>query len=260
MSPLMTQLKTYVKILDDCFFPERCADCGFAYSDSSVLTGLCPRCASKLPIREVDQIRLFLDLYRDRDEADALRYLPVLIATWYKSPINRMIRELKFHAGKEHARLLGELLSLTLDRYLDGVKSGEIPVFAQDHVYFDSVVALPLHPRRLRERSYNQAHEIVRCMLKSQGELEDLSTAFSRPKYTQRQSEMSSREERMQNVALAFEAETQLKDRYVLLVDDVMTSGASLTSAAKAIYAVGAKEVTALVCSSGHAGLGTVNT
>jgi ComF family protein len=110
----------------------------------------------------------------------------------------------------------------------------------------DLVLALPLSRERLRERGYNQAHLLARS-------LEPAKLAAGvllRIQHTPPQSTLA-RKERLQNVQNAFAVEPlkvhSIKGKRVVLVDDVMTSGASLHAAAQVLRHAGVAHITALV-------------
>ncbi len=108
------------------------------------------------------------------------------------------------------------------------------------------VLPMPLSPQRLRQRGYNQALELARRLApgKTRADL------LLRRRDTPAQSELP-REARLRNVRGAFGVAPgqagEIAGRRLLLVDDVMTSGASLYTAAQALRAAGAAHITALV-------------
>ncbi len=110
----------------------------------------------------------------------------------------------------------------------------------------DSVIPMPLSLQRLRERGFNQALEIARRLAPARTDARTLL----RIRDTAPQRALD-REGRLRNVRGAFAVEpsrvARVKGRHVLLVDDVMTSGASLHAAALALRQAGAAGVSALV-------------
>jgi ComF family protein len=110
----------------------------------------------------------------------------------------------------------------------------------------DIVLPMPQAPARLRERGFNQAHELARRLAPR---LTD-ATLLIRTRETPAQSSLS-RAERLRNLQGAFALEPlrpdAVRDRRVVLVDDVMTTGASLFAAAQVLKAGGAAHVTAVV-------------
>ncbi len=111
----------------------------------------------------------------------------------------------------------------------------------------DFVVPVPLHPKRLRERGHNQAALLARGVAELLG-LPLAEHALVRTSYEQPQVAAAAREARMANVEGAFAAaeDANVQGRGVVLVDDVMTTGSTLDSAARALKDAGARRVHAL--------------
>lgn len=121
-----------------------------------------------------------------------------------------------------------------------------VPGVAQVLDAADRVLPLPLGPRRLAERGYNQAHELARRLAPARTDVRSLMRARD----TAPQSTLG-RDERLANVRSAFLVDPTraqaLRGMHLLLVDDVMTSGASLAAAAQALRRAGAARISALV-------------
>ena len=110
----------------------------------------------------------------------------------------------------------------------------------------DLVLPMPLAPRRLRERGFNQSLELARRLAPTRTD----AALLLRTRETPAQSGLT-RTERLRNLRGAFALEPLRADavrgRRVVLVDDVMTSGASLFAAAEVLHVGGAAHITALV-------------
>jgi len=95
---------------------------------------------------------------------------------------------------------------------------------------------MPLHTERLRERGFNQIEMILERLPSEfrNGRVASISPALLRTRSTKQQTRLS-REERLRNVAGAFELTEPdaLRDAHVIVIDDVTTTGATLTEAAK---------------------------
>ena len=142
------------------------------------------------------------------------------------------LRRLKYQDRPELAAPLGHLVRRAARRA--GVTA-------------DLVVPVPLHPRRLVERGYNQA-ALLAAELAIELEAPLSARALVRLRHTPQQAQLD-REARLGNVRRAFSARCPLaiQGRRVVLVDDVATTGATLTACAEALLAAGAASVTAVV-------------
>jgi len=109
----------------------------------------------------------------------------------------------------------------------------------------DLVVPMPLHPKRLAQRGFNQAVEIARCLARSSGLLH-APRGVRRVKDTTAQTELPY-EERARNVRGVFACDLDLSGKRVAVVDDVMTTGATLNELAKVLKRAGASRVENLV-------------
>ena len=118
------------------------------------------------------------------------------------------------------------------------------------HLNFDLIVPIPLHWSRYAWRGYNQADEIARVISKkSEKPIEHL---LKRVRRTAFQSYFKGKEREV-NVANVFQLKSfdkaRVKDKHLLLVDDVMTSGATLKEAARELFALKPSSITVLVLS-----------
>ncbi len=105
-----------------------------------------------------------------------------------------------------------------------------------------TLVPVALHPRRLRERGFNQAELLARELAR----LLDaplLTGLLRRTADTSSQVETATRAERLQNVRDAFASAGTLDGEAIVLVDDVTTTGATLSSAARVLLSAGASRV-----------------
>jgi len=109
------------------------------------------------------------------------------------------------------------------------------------------LVPVPMHPKRLRERGYNQSSLLAREL----GKLTNLPVVddcLIRQRHAPPQARTSNVDERRSNIADAFTCrDHRLRDKQVLLLDDVATSGATLDACAAALKASGAISVWGLV-------------
>lgn len=148
----------------------------------------------------------------------------------YQSPIDDWIQALKFRQDLAIARLLGNLLSEH--------KSVAAAIEAR------GVLPVPLHHRRLAERGYNQARELASFLLKAGHAA--MHCDCRRLRRTEAQSTLG-RSQRDRNLHGAFSVSAPLDKPQVLLVDDVMTTGATLNELATELKRAGAARVEAIV-------------
>ncbi len=109
----------------------------------------------------------------------------------------------------------------------------------------DLVIPMPLHPAKLRERGYNQAN-LLASPLAKELHLKLLPDGCRRVRNTSPQTDLPWRE-RKKNMRDAFCCDADLTGKRVALVDDVMTTGASLNALAAAVQKRGATEISAWV-------------
>ena len=143
----------------------------------------------------------------------------------YTFPVDKLIQAYKYHQQLALARLFGGLLSQAV----------------RDQPRPDALLPLPLHPLRLRERGFNQAHEIAKFIAK------DLQLPL-KPRLARRTVNTAAQatldwEARKKNMQGAFVCEEPLAGQHIALIDDVMTSGATLQAAAQTLKRAGAAEV-----------------
>ena len=144
----------------------------------------------------------------------------------YRWPLDRLITGLKYHQQWHLARLFGELLACD-------------PVIADSHV--DYLVPMPLHPRRLRQRGYNQALEIARHVSRIT-QIPVIKNVCRRKRDTLPQTQCQGKQRR-QNVKTAFTANGTVTGLRLAIVDDVVTTGSTANELAKVLKQAGADHV-----------------
>lgn len=199
-------------------YPPKCPFCGKVLDQSE--EGLCFACQRVLPWVGEDEVRTveFCD--------------GCLSPLWYRDGARDGVHRYKFQNGRAHARLFGDLMAQCLqDRW-------EEPV--------DLITWVPLSKKRLRERGYDQA----RLLAQRVGEVTGLpvAAALAKTRNTRTQSRLGQDASRRANVlgAYACRPEAELAGKRVALVDDVVTSGATLAECAACLRAAGAASVVAL--------------
>ena len=109
----------------------------------------------------------------------------------------------------------------------------------------EALIAVPLHPKRLRQRGYNQSALLAAELGKLTG-LPVIEGALVRVRNTIPQARTKSAAERRSNVQGAFACQQQMNGRDILLIDDVCTTGATLDACAAALKSAGAGTVRGL--------------
>jgi competence protein ComFC len=223
-----SSLEPYVSALIDLFYPQRCVGCEKRASDL-----LCRTCFEALP-----------EIWR-----------PVCgrcgLPTAFETSVCEECRGVDF--GFEGARAplryegVGKEIVHVLKyrgytRVVDGLAAPlMVDVLGGDR-RFDAVVPVPLHPSRLRRRGFNQAELLARGVAKKMNA--PVSDTLQVVRRTRDQVDLSA-SERRENVAGAFWSKSRVRGR-ILLVDDVFTTGATMSSCAGTLLRAGATEVQAL--------------
>ena len=145
----------------------------------------------------------------------------------YAFPLDKLVLALKYGEKLHLANDLGEKLAQRVT------------------VLADCIVAMPLHPARLRERGFNQSLQLARRIGKQLG-LPVLPSACRRVRNTPSQSTLPWKA-RSKNMRKAFICSAEVAGKHVAVVDDVMTTGATLNELALALLNAGATEVSAWV-------------
>ena len=192
-----------------------CAPCD---ADLPRLTGsLCDTCA--LPITEGHRCGACL--------THPPAYDHVCAPYTYAFPADALVQGLKYRSMLAIAPLFGSAIASSL---------GERP---------DVIIPMPLADARLRERGFNQAQEIARHVAKLTG-IVLLPRACRKVRDTQPQAVLPWKE-RAKNMRKAFVCDEDFAGRHVAVVDDVMTTGATLNELARNLKQAGAARVTGLI-------------
>lgn len=187
----------------------------------------CPGCALPLPAPEAACGACLRDASQNRRPT----LEAVHAACVYARPLDRLLPRFKFHGDFAAGRLLSQLMA-------DACAAWPRP---------EALVAVPLHHSRLRQRGYDQALELA-APLARMLDLPLRRNLLVRRRVTAPQSELSALARR-RNVRDAFAVDTDATcPTHVALVDDVMTTGATLHAAATALRRAGVARVDAWVC------------
>lgn len=216
------------KVDDWCawWLPRRCVLCNAVCGGVSV----CPGCCADLPwIEPQAGLPGWPAQAEGSSGASAGRPDRLVAALAYEFPVDRMIMGAKFRGQLHFAQALGELLVRVL---VAGRTSAELPQL---------LVPVPLHRHRLVERGYNQALEIARPVARTLG-LKLAPTACERIRPTVEQTGLSAAGRR-RNLRGAFRASGICRGRSVAVLDDVVTTGSTVSAVVAAVRAAGALTV-----------------
>ena len=214
------------------FFPRTCEICKKPPS-SRHAGALCDFCARTIrfldePLRE-----------KTFDEAgETFEFDRALACTAYEGSMRELIHKYKFQNKKHLASFFSELM-------LDFLRTLPQPVF------FDAVCAVPLEWARFKERGFNQSELLARSLAKFLN-IPHLSNALKRKESPSPQSRLNKTARKI-NVKNRFRVSDKeiFKDRHVLLVDDILTTGHTASECAKVLKSAGAQSVTVLALSRG---------
>jgi len=204
-------------------FPCRCIFCQQTVEHSFEV---CPDCYRALPHNAVCCVRCALPLAEDINNAvlcgrciqkpPAFDYSHSLFR--YEDDVIGLVHQLKFGEKISYARTIGEML-LTLF-----LRTGEKP---------DCLLPVALHKSRMRQRGFNQSIEISRVLAKDL-DIPIEHTAVVRQRSTTAQTGLNAKQ-RQKNIRGAFSVVGKLNYKHVLVIDDVMTTGATVNELAKVL-------------------------
>lgn len=202
--------------------PHSCLDCR---QEGSLLCAVCTVKVSRSPL-VCGRCDLPLTLHR-RCKDENLRV--VLSAVAYEGVAKALVRSLKFEAKLAAADPMAQLLAPLARR------------LPQDAV----LIPVPTAPLRRRQRGYDQAVVLANRLSKLSGQL--VFPALKRLGKTRQVG--ANRQQRLEQLAGKFRTDLprELRSRPIILIDDVMTTGATLEAAAAALRSAGAEKVAALV-------------
>lgn len=221
------------------FFPQNCLLCGAAAGPRA----LCDACLADLPLHSEPACPICA--HPAAGDAPAITKLPAqaagetcgvclkhpprfkrsIAAYAYRFPLDKLIGALKY---RQQFALIDILTAPLIAR----ASAGVLP---------DALIAMPLHPQRLRERGFNQSLLLGRHIAR-QLQVPLLETACLRVRDTAPQTTLSVKQRRS-NLHDAFACTETVTGKRIGIIDDVMTSGSSLDSVAHALLKAGATEV-----------------
>lgn len=232
-----------VKINDfilDTLFPVSCISCGKNGE------WICEKCLKKIPLKNI-QVCPYCEKRitpngrtcfecKKKYSLDGL-----LVGVSYKNHvISKAIHIYKYRFAEKISEPLGKII-------LKSIQQSEMPLP-------DLIISIPLHPRRLRWRGFNQSQLLAEYLEKNITpgfSIEVGQDLIERIRYTQPQMKLKNNAQRKKNIEKAFSVNrknlNRIKNKRILLIDDVITTGATIFECAKVLKKSGAKEVFAAV-------------
>ncbi len=210
----------------DLLLPLKCLGCG---REGDLI---CPSCRQSLPGMQLPLCQRCGATSSEGNLCHNCINYPLTIdgirsAFTFQGTMRQAILQLKYKHLKTVAAPLGQLLAEHLGSH---PLKGEV------------LVPVPLHPKRLRERGYNQASLLAKELGQHVG-LPVAEGPLVRVRDTMSQARTASAVERRRNVKDAFICHQGLEGKQVLLIDDVCTTGATLDACATALKTAGASSV-----------------
>ncbi|PAM95939.1 amidophosphoribosyltransferase [Flavobacterium sp. IR1] len=210
------------KSIIDLFFPKVCAGC-----HSLLLTNetvLCTVCRHEIPLTQYhldtnnEAVKKFYGKI-DIQHASAFLYYNK------KGIVQELIHNLKYKGHQQIGTVLGEW-------YVEDLKK-VIP-----ETPFDVIIPVPLHPKKFRERGYNQVSTFGRALSKGLN-VAYADTVLYRKKYSKTQSkkDLLGRSENIENLFDVIDSEKN-HNKHFLLIDDVLTTGATLEACCRALLKI----------------------
>jgi competence protein ComFC len=216
------------KTFEKLYYIPCCAICDEAVHPPLPSPFICRDCLAGLPFR------------LGREEIEWQGGFPLYATFFYRDDLPKLLVSMKFSGRTDRARALAPLMAHTVRRH---------------HLGADAIIPVPLHRRRKAERGYNQVSVLAECLSEAI-DVPAVEGLLIRHHYTERQSEAHSVKERQLHLQNAFSMDpacplsSSLQGRPVILLDDVLTTGATMMEAARPLMKAGIR-VTGLVAATG---------
>ena len=219
------------KSLLHLFFPPTCAGCKtILIANENVI---CTSCRHEMPLTQ-HHLNSENDAYKKFYGRIPVEHVSALVYFHKKGIVQELIHSLKYRGQEAIGTVFGEW-------YAEELKN--IPVLRT----VDTIIPVPLHPKKLRERGYNQVTEFGNALAKSL-QIPISNSILFRQVYSKTQSQKN-RLGRTEGIDTIFDVSFDEKDhnKHFLLIDDVITTGATLEVCAKALLKIPGTKIS-IVC------------
>jgi len=230
-------LNTYIKTIKNIIFPHLCLCCEEKISDGPI----CPSCREKITFlyanvcrycaRPLDTVTSVCNQCRNK----IYPYNRLISATAYQEPMISLIHLFKYR----NYDYLDEFFSSLIIKHLNSI--GFRPFG------YDFIIPVPMHKHKLKSRGYNQAWLLAKLLSNNfKIPLRDdiINTVNIRPSQATLQ-----KQKRQTNVKGVFAARKNLKNKKIILVDDIFTTGATAMSCCQALLEKQTAEITIITLS-----------
>jgi competence protein ComFC len=218
---VLKYIKNIRKIILNFFFPQKCLGCR---KENEIL---CKKCLNKI------------------DYPSLLKYNNIFTATDYNDQTaKKAIWLLKYQGVKTVAEPLAELMYQRLE--------ARLPLGSSASKWF--IIPIPLSKKRLKKRGFNQSELIARHLTTKNPQKFNLCVnVLYKIKETLPQVTVKEKEKRLNNLKGSFEARNAylIEKQNIILIDDVTTTGATISEARKILKQAGAKKIIAMVIARG---------
>jgi ComF family protein len=228
-------VRASLNYLSQWLYQPRCLLCGHpGQKQGGVAVDLCGNCLTQLPLNKSACSRCALPLPEGttvgavcgRCQKKPPEFDASLSLFRYEQPAIWLIQQLKFNDRLAHARLLGNMLA---------------NMAYHCHEKPQCIIPVPLFDKRLRLRGFNQSVELAKPAAKKTGIPVDLNLV-QRVKPTESQTGLDAKQ-RKKNIKDAFSVTNYIAYDYVVIIDDVVTTGSTVNEIARLLKKAGVKRV-----------------
>jgi len=243
-------LRKSTNFIFDLIFPIECLGCG------KNKTWFCKECFSRLIPNKSSNCFQCKSKTKHSSTCQKCKKTKYLNGVWSAGrysdkKIEKLIKTMKYSFVKDITPVLGNYLTIYFEELINNYNNSKsLEIDTLKNIKDVLVVPVPLHKRRLKWRGFNQSLEIAKVFTKNL-EITIDSSNLVKIKHTKPQAKLKTKK-RLKNTKGSFAWNgNNLKNKNVILIDDVLTSGSTLNECAKTLKLNGAKEVWGLVIAQG---------